>query len=258
MGSVTPSATPIPVAAPPRVAAWLRAAPDGPVPVLHRCDDAVHLDVAGRCVGLLSSRAPGLPHALRSNLPALSSAGLDTAYLEDGILHWGALALVTGRLVEVRAPRIDSARVPRTETSPAGAEGFPRSRPAGLVALPQHVDHDSVAAFIGHGDGLTPLGDDVLCGWLALHRAADVPTPAVDDAVRRLLGRTTALSAALLACALHGEVADPVAEHLRSLGTSREAAGRRRLATWGHTSGHGVAHGIDLARAALGARVDAA
>jgi hypothetical protein len=253
---VTPSA--IPVAAPPRVAAWLRAAPDGPVAVLHRCADAVHLDVAGRCVGLLSRGAPGLPQSLRSDTPAMSSSGVRTAYLEGGILHWGALALVAGRLVEVRAPRIDSARVPGTEASPAGAADFPRSRSAGLAALPPRVDAETVASFVGHGEGLTPLGDDVLCGWLALHRAAGVPTTAVDDAVRRVLDRTTALSAALLDCALHGEVADPVADHLRALGGPREVVTRHRLTRLGHTSGGGLAHGIDLARAALGARRDAA
>jgi hypothetical protein len=248
----------LPVAAPPRVAAWLRAAPDGPVAVLHRCEDAVHLDVAGRCVGLLSRSAPGLPHSLRTNLFRVSSTGTNNAYLEDGILHWSALALVVGRLVGVRAPRIGSARVPCTETSPAGAVGFPRSRPAGLVALPPRLDSGSVAAFIGHGEGLTPLGDDVVCGWLALHRAVGVATPAVDDALRRLLDRTTALSASLLDCALHGEVADPVADHLRALGSPQEAATRHRLTRLGHTSGRGLAHGIDLARAALGSRRNAA
>jgi hypothetical protein len=73
----------------------------------------------------------------------------------------------------------------------------------------------------------------------------------VDAAVRRLLGRTTALSAALLECALLGEVADPVADHLRALGGPREAATRHRLARLGNTSGSGLAHGIDLARAGL-------
>jgi hypothetical protein len=250
--------THLPVAAPPRVAAWLAAAPDGPVPVLHRCDDAVHLDVAGRCVGLLSRHAPGLPQSLRSNRHVVSSSGTQSAYLEGGILHLGALALVTGRLVEVRAPRLGPARVPSTETSPAGAKDLPRSCPAGLVAAPSRIDADSVSALVGRGEGLTPLGDDVVCGWLALHRAVGVATPEVDAAVRSLLGRTTALSAALLECALLGEVADPVAEHLAALGGPREAPTRLRLTRLGHTSGIGLAHGIDLARAALGRRREAA
>jgi Protein of unknown function (DUF2877) len=258
---VTRSATPLPVAAPERVAAWVATAPDGPVAVRHRCEDAVQLDVAGRCVGLLSRRAPGLPQSLRSNRPVVSSTGTETAYLEAGILHWGALALVTGRLVEVRAPRIDPARVPGTETSPAGAEDLPRSLPAGLVALTSPLDAESVSALVGRGEGLTPLGDDIICGWLALHRALGEATPAVDDAVRRLLGRTTALSAALLECALLGEVADPVADHLRALGgdgTLDEAVTRHRLNRLGNTSGSGLAHGIDLARAGLSRRRDAA
>ncbi len=89
--------------------------------------------------------------------------------------------------------------------------GTPRSRAAGLVAFAPRVDAASVASLVGRGEGLTPLGDDVVCGWLAAHRGAGTPTPEVDDAVRRLLPRTTTLSASLLVCALAGEVADPVA-----------------------------------------------
>ncbi len=77
------------------------------------------------------------------------------------------------------------------------------------------------------------------------------PTPDVDAAVRRLLPRTTTLSATLLDCAVAGEVADPVASYLRSLGTTCEAAARQALESFGHSSGLGLAHGIDLALAEL-------
>jgi hypothetical protein len=133
------------------------------------------------------------------------------------------------------------------KTSPAAALGTPRPRDAGLVAVPARIDPRSVADLVGRGDGLTPLGDDVLCGWLAAHRAAGVPTPAVDDAVRRALPRTSTLSATLLECALIGEVADLVGDYLRALGTPRAAAARTALAGLGHSSGEGLAHGIDLA-----------
>lgn len=125
--------------------------------------------------------------------------------------------------------------------------GTPRSRAAGLVAFAPLIDADSVAALVGYGDGLTPFGDDVICGWLAAHRGAGVVTPDVDEAVRRLLPRTTTFSASLLACALAGEVADPVATYLRALGTTRADAARAELEAFGHTSGRGLAHGIDLA-----------
>jgi hypothetical protein len=239
------------VAAPPRVAAWLRSAPDGEARVLHSCADAVHLDVAGRGVSLVGPRGPGLPLALRSNLGLVSSSRAATPYVEGGILHWGGRALVTGRLVDVRAPRFDAARVPKA--SPVVAMGTPRSRAAGLVAFAPRVDAASVTALVGCGDGLTPLGDDVICGWLAAHRGAGVPTSDVDEAVRRLLPRTTTFSASLLACALVGEVADPVAAYLRSLGTTGTDAARTELESFGQSSGRGLAHGIDLALGTLSA-----
>jgi hypothetical protein len=142
--------------------------------------------------------------------------------------------------------------------SPAGAEGIPRPRAAGLVALPSVLDEHTVADFIGRGDGLTPLGDDVVCGWLAGYRAAGVPSPAVDHAIRRLLGRTTALSVALLESALLGEVADPVADYLRALGGPDAPSARDQLTSVGHSSGSGLAHGIDLALHSLGVRRNAA
>jgi len=119
------------------------------------------------------------------------------------------------------------------------------------------IDAEAVAYLVGRGDGLTPLGDDILCGWLAAHRAAGVATPAVDDAVRRALSRTTTLSATLLECALAGEVADVAGDYLRALGTPRAAAARTALTTLGHTSGEGLAHGIDRALADLAERVAA-
>lgn len=258
------------VAVPPRVAARLRACPDGPVAVLHACRDLVHLDLPGGAVAVAAAGVPGLPHALRCGTagwwwsgPGRGSSGHPlTPYVESGILHLDGRALVAGRLVDVRAPRLDAARIP--QTSPVAAQGTPRPRGAGLVAvlepdvaaLPEVrlLDADAVPQLVGHGPGLTPLGDDVLCGWLAAHRAAGVETPAVDDAVRRALDRTSTVSATLLACALAGEVADPVAGYLRALGTPRARAARAALLTLGHTSGAGLAHGVDLALAGLAAR----
>ena len=258
------------MAAPPRVAAWVAAAADGRVDVLHACSDTVHLDVGGRAVGVASATAPGLPHALRTNLATLSSGEVPTAYVESGILHLGERALVTGRLVDVRAPRIDAARVPKT--SPVSVQGIPRSSGAGLVAgtepgslvgvpapaaMGSRVHAATVADLVGRGEGLTPLGDDVLSGWLIAHRAAGLATPDVDDAVRRALPRTTTLSATLLECALAGECPDLVAGYLRALGTPSRGAARHALAALGHSSGAGLAHGIGLAVRTIAGQVAA-
>jgi len=169
---------------------------------------------------------------------------------------------VTGRIVDVRAPRIDAALIPTA--SPAADMGTPRSPGAGLVpamasltSLPREIDAATVVDLVGRGDGLTPLGDDVLSGWLVTHRAAGVATPAVDDAVRRALPRTTTLSATLLECALAGECPDLVTGYLRALGTPHQHAARAALQALGHSSGSGLAYGVDLALATLARQVAA-
>lgn len=272
MTAFSRTADALPVAAPPRVAAWLAVAPDGPVEVLHASRDTVHLEVAGRAVGVAAATAPGLPHVLRTNLATVStrvsSRAVPTPYVDSGSLHWGGRALVTSRFVDVRAPRLDAARIPTA--SPAAALGTPRSRGAGLVPatgasealaglgpVPAEIDAVAVADLVGRGDGLTPLGDDLLSGWLVAHRAAGVATPAVDAAVRRALPRTTTLSATLLECALAGECPDLVAAYLRALGTPRQGTARAALEALGHSSGSGLAHGVDLALTALAGRVAA-
>jgi hypothetical protein len=123
--------------------------------------------------------------------------------------------------------------------------------------VPRVIGPSDVDRLVGRGDGLTPLGDDVLCGWLAAHRAADVATTDVDDGVRRALPRTTTLSATLLECALAGECADLVAAYLRALGGPEEHDARRSLVALGHSSGAGLAYGVDLALLAIGAEVAA-
>jgi hypothetical protein len=104
---------------------------------------------------------------------------------------------------------------------------------------------------IGRGPGLTPEADDVLCGWLAIHRWAGVATPELDAAVLERLGRTTLLSAALLECAVHGEVVPEFAAFVRALETPAETAMAATLARLGHTSGEALLRGARLAQAEL-------
>lgn len=219
----------VPCSAPPRVRSALRAAPDGPVPVVHRGRDAVYVDLVGHCVGVVSRRATAVPCALRIDAPTVPEA--DTAHVAGGVLHLESegddVALTIGRLVEVHVPAIRA-----RETTPAPAPG-------------------EISAMVGRGGGLTPYDDDVLCGWLAVHRAAGVPTPAVDADVRACLGRTTLLSATLLDCAMHGEVIPEFALWLHALSTSAEEDRAAALAAVGHSSGRGLLHGARLALAHL-------
>jgi hypothetical protein len=190
--------------------------------VLHRGPDAVYLDVEGWAVGVLGFRATAVPCALRTSLATLPE--VTAAKVRGGVLHLDQAPLTIGRLADVSVPSLP-ARTLGAELAPA-----------------------TVEALVGRGDGLTPYGDDVLCGWLAVHRAAGIETPEVDETVRALLPRTTLLSATLLDCAMHGEVIPEFAAYLSALGTADEAFLADQLAEVGHTSGRGLLQG---ARSAL-------
>lgn len=225
------------VSAPVRVRDLLRRAADGPVRVVHRGPDAVYLAVHddGRetCVGVLGADAVPVPCGLRSRLPALA---LGTAAVHGGILHLDDEPVVVRRLVDTQVPA--RSPLPRTGLRP-------------VPGLPAEVTPGAVAGLVGRGEGLTPLGDDVLCGWLALHRSAGVATPEVDAAVLAHLHRTTLLSAELLRCALRGEVVPQFAALVTALGTAAEPAARAALTAVGHTSGTAMVHGAALALSAL-------
>lgn len=240
----------IPVSAPPRVRALLRAAPDGPVSVLHRGRDAVYVEVGGRCVGVVGAHASAVPCALRSRFDDLCLATGElpgaAAYLRGGELHLDARPVRIGRLVDVSVPLLPST------ASSAAAEPIPPAAVTELVGpVPGRLRADDVPRIVGRGDGLTPLGDDVLSGWLALHRSARVPTPEVDAAVREHAWRTTVLSATLLDCAVHGEVIPEFAAYVAALGSPTEPGRAAALTAVGHTSGAGMLHGARLALSAL-------
>ena len=220
----------VPVSAPPRVRALLCSAPAGPVPVLHRGPHAMYVEVAGRCVGVVARGATAVPCALRAGTDVLPDG---SAHLRAGVLHVGDQPFVVGRIVDVRVPRLSAS------STTTGSEDTDPITPA------------TVRDLVGRGAGLTPLGDDLLCGWLVLQRAAGVATPEVDAAVRDCLDRTTLLSATLLGCALAGEVIPEFAGWVRALGTVDESARETDLVAVGHTSGAGLLRGARTALADL-------
>ena len=234
----------IPVSAPPRVRDLVQSAPDGPVRVVHRGPHAVYVALGGQCVGLLGRGAVLVPCGLRSRIHNFHSWSCESAYVAGGALHLDGRALTVGRVVAVRVPLLDHEAIPRRAASPATPAAFPQAAVVGLV---QPVTPASVGRLLGDGGGLTPLGDDVLCGWIATHRAAGVPTPGVDDAVRSGLRRTTLLSATLLECALHGEVLPQLGRFLRAIGTRDEPGATAALLGVGGSSGAGLLWGARLA-----------
>ena len=242
----------IPVAASSRVRDRLRAAADGPVPVLHRGPLAVYVDVGGWCVGVVAVGAARVPCGLRTTGLAMDqgvACESGAAYVSGGTLHLGSRALPISRIVGTYVPRVRR-EVVLEKATPVTVEATPPATVAGFAV--QHladgrIDASVAADLLGRGEGLTPLGDDVLAGWLALHRAAGVATPEVDEVVGTARERTTLLSATLLDCATHGEVLPEYAAWLRSLGTADEPARVRGLHAVGSTSGAGLHLGGRLA-----------
>jgi hypothetical protein len=151
-----------------------------------------------------------------------------------------------------------------TAAGPAGGglDGHPD--PAGLAAACAAGDlADAVEAaerIVGLGPGLTPSGDDILCGLLVSLRLVGGAVRHGEAAVRMAdwIGaavtadagtRTTALAATLLHCAAAGGAGAEVAAVLRFVGGHEPPGGAgqsavRRLLSVGHTSGADLAHGV--------------
>jgi hypothetical protein len=231
----------ITVAAPTRVWQRLRAAADGPREVVHAGAAALYVDLDGDVLGLLSATATRVPCGLWSRLPDLSGLARREVRVSGGRLVVGDVPVRISRLADVRVPPLD----PRTW-------GEPRPTEAGLdLPADGRLSPADVARLVGRGPGLTPLGDDVLAGWLVTRAAAGAPDPTVADAVRRLRTRTTSLSATLLDCALRGEALPELRSWLVALGTPAEQPAAEALQGVGATSGTGLLTGATLALRSL-------
>lgn len=254
-------------AAPARVAAALHG-PARTVPVVHAGEDATYVDVDGTVVGVLSARATAVPCGLRttqSRLPAEISQARQ-GVLGGGRLRLGSVDVVCTRIVTtslvaspphpharpsarlatalkslpVVAARLDAVRA---ELPPEALEGLALGEAAAVTPL------------LGLGSGLTPVGDDVLCGWLATRVATGAdPEPIRSSAVGLGPGRTTSLSATLLVCAGQGEMIPEFRRLLLLLGDRGDRDLDRRLqaeltalVSVGHTSGVGLLLGTLLA-----------
>jgi hypothetical protein len=220
----------------------LAEAAPGPRPVLHASATAIYVDLDGWALGLVSTTASRVPCALWSALPDLGDLAGQPVTVDDGALTIGGTEVRIARLVD---PRLRA--VGRHESSPPAPRTAMTSDwdlPADGRLTTAHLDR-----LIGRGPGLTPLGDDVLAGWLATRAALGQPDAVLTGAVRRRLGVTTLLSATLLDCALHGEALPELADWLAA--PSRET--RKALLAVGATSGAGLLSGARLALVSVSA-----
>jgi uncharacterized protein DUF2877 len=140
------------------------------------------------------------------------------------------------------------------------AGGLPARARCDLAALSRHSGADPVPgraataalALLGLGPGLTPSGDDVLCGFLlALRHLTTEPALAARAAglgarvAAHAAGRTTDLSAALLGHAARGDGCAQLIDLISAVGRGHGVLpALRRLLTVGHTSGADLTVGV--------------
>ncbi|WP_165498610.1 DUF2877 domain-containing protein [Streptomonospora litoralis] len=140
-----------------------------------------------------------------------------------------------------------------------GLPSYAAAAPEGDLATPSRAD-DACARLIGRGPGLTPSGDDLVCGYLLAARHLGGPQAAAPlaAAAQRAGSATTALSAALIGHAAAGRACPEAVALLDALsGHAPVAPALATLRGIGHTSGTDLALGLLAgARAALRHRGD--
>jgi hypothetical protein len=246
--------------------------PPGMATVLGSAEPAVWIGRADGVLVLSTTDAVRLPNGVvvassTSERPFEGVTAGDEVLVGDGLVTTGTL--------RIRAARWFDPLPALPTVEPALVADSVVSLDEVVVSLPDHglmqalIDNDDRAAheaalhMIGRGDGLTPMGDDLVAGTAAgaLLIGGAIGAVGVIDAVARLrrpllehaAGATTSFSASLLAHAFRGEVAEPAGRLLAALtgrGDAREAAeGLNRV---GHSSGPALAAGVlSGARAAI-------
>ncbi len=152
----------------------------------------------------------------------------------------------------------------------AAIEGLPASVPD-LDPVPLRDALDSAAppavmsavrSLLGRGSGLTPEADDYLAGAIAATRILGAATESprvgalLDQTQSKIeaeaIRRTTSFSAALIRCAVRGQVAAPAGAFLRAIAGRGDVGGtHHELSRVGHSSGPALAAGIVLGAQSL-------
>jgi len=211
-------------------------------------------------VAVVSDReAVRLPNAVELDLDRIGRwANRDDAVsVGDGIIRVGQLSAVVRRWFDPR-PALGQCATSYLGTNLEEMRGMtPSLIDAGLHDALARRDVEAIIdgcfRLLGSGEGLTPEGDDLVAGALASHlllgRATGRDVSYMDQLVQPLgdlaRTRTTSFSGALLRHALHGRVATPFADVLRSLtGRGELLTAVQRLLGVGHSSGPALAAGI--------------
>jgi hypothetical protein len=218
------------------------------VPVIAAGPHAVYLGVAGPCLAVLDAHAIPVPLGLRTVLHRLPR--VRTAVVGDGCVRLGPLTIELTRMVDPTVPRLhhlrEHAGITRAWLQPGfhpGLDAAHRQLPTSALGALHHGD---VGGLVGLGNGFTPVGDDVVCGWLVTRHALGLPSD-VDLPLRR----TSAVSGSFLRRAALGEAVPQLCELLvavaTGVGPDQVATQLDDLVQVGSSSGAGLAVGVAVA-----------
>ncbi|GAC1349390.1 MAG: hypothetical protein NVSMB27_22100 [Ktedonobacteraceae bacterium] len=142
------------------------------------------------------------------------------------------------------------------DSSPFFADALKGCRPPSFAALESdhHIDVLPMAGRLcGRGPGLTPTGDDILAGWMAINWLLYGPQPRLLEAFQHIMtvaGRQThLLSRCWLGYAAEGNVAQPIKALLETINSANETmliTATRTVSAMGATSGYDLLQGILL------------
>ncbi|GAA0280560.1 DUF2877 domain-containing protein [Cryptosporangium japonicum] len=206
---------------------------DPRVPALCVAADAVRVP----CAVLLG---PGVPVPAR---PVGSPARIG-----DGRVEFGDHAVTVTRWWRPPRPRVRLSAVDARQRALSAHTGADAVYTLADRVLADGDADRAVTELLGRGEGLTPLGDDILSGTLVTLLAGGHPTgqliaSTVSAQLAARPGATTAVSAALLTHAARGEcipeLAAVLTDPLESLDSAVEA-----LLGVGHSSGSGLLYGV--------------
>lgn len=188
-----------------------------------------------------------------------------TRLIKQGNLLWGADILIRPRRVLSLTPKVAELRQNNVHVSPhlsglCGALNQPLAAMPIFDRFTQELEHwlkgetPDWSWLIGCGPGLTPAGDDMLIGALAVLYATghtSSPRPFLPPA-DQLAHLTTSVSCRYLNSARHGTFSTPVLRLLRRWQSTRSAQyAVQRLLNVGHTSGADTLLGMAIAQQVL-------
>ena len=230
--------------------------------VVHVGSDAIYLSSYDDVLGVVSRHATSLPCTISTRLNTLDGAlgqgrqpkVSDDVTIGSGFIDFGATKVSVGRYIDFAMPASDQAGVEQMSErleGVIGASSRPTELDAAVLSILRERPTEALMRTLGHGSGLTPFGDDVVCGMIATLIAGADPCAAVlcERALALAPERTTSLSTTLLRRAAQGEALSAFADVVTALieNPNHSAATISQLLRIGHSSGAGMLLGLQLA-----------